>query len=99
MITKKSTDQGKQVKVTFSVPVTEGPVSVAGEFNDWDPTAAPMRKRGELRSVSMSLEAGRAYAFRYVDEHGRWFNDEHADRFEANQLGDTNCIIDLTDRA
>jgi 1,4-alpha-glucan branching enzyme len=98
MITKKPTDRGKRVKVTFSVPVTDGPVSVAGEFNDWDPAASPMRRRGDTRSVSMSLDPGRAYAFRCVDSHGRWFNDEHADRFEGNDYGDTNGIVDLTEQ-
>lgn len=44
------------------------------------------------------MATGRAYAFRYVDGQGRWFNDEHADRFEGNEFGDTNSIIDLTDQ-
>jgi 1,4-alpha-glucan branching enzyme len=97
MITKKPTDRGKRVKVTFSVPTADGPVSVAGDFNGWDPTATPMRKRGDIRSVSVSLDAGRSYAFRYVDEHGHWFNDALADRLEGNDFGETNCVIDLTD--
>jgi len=71
MITKKPTDRGKRVRVTFRIPLADGPVSVAGEFNGWDPTATPMRKRGDTRSASMSLDAGRTYAFRYVDEQGR----------------------------
>jgi 1,4-alpha-glucan branching enzyme len=98
MITKKPTDRGKRVKVTFSLATTDGPVSVASDFNGWDPTATPMRKRGETRSASVSLDAGRCYSFRYVDEQGRWFNDDLADRFEGNDFGDTNCIIDLTDQ-
>lgn len=99
MITKKATDRGTRVKVTFSVPIddADGPVSVAGDFNGWDPTANPMRKRGDTRSVSVSLDPGRCYAFRYVDKQGRWFNDALADRFEGNDYGETNCIIDLTD--
>ena len=97
MITKKRIDRGKRVKVTFSLPTTDEKVAVAGDFNDWDPTATRMRKRGDTRSASVTLDAGRSYAFRYIDEHGRWFNDDHADRFEGNGLGETNGIIDLTD--
>jgi 1,4-alpha-glucan branching enzyme len=97
MITKKRTDRGQRVKVTFSLPTGEGPVSVAGDFNDWDPTATRMRKRGDTRSASVSLEPGRCYSFRYVDKQGRWFNDDRADRFEGNDFGETNCIIDLTE--
>jgi 1,4-alpha-glucan branching enzyme len=96
MITKKPTDRGARVKVTFSVPSATGKVCVAGDFNGWDPTATPMRRRGQTRSVSVSLDPGRCYQFRYVDEGGRWFNDERADRYEHNEHGDTNGIIDLT---
>ena len=97
MITKKPALRGKSVKVTFSLPVEEGAVSVAGDFNDWDPSATPLRKRGDSRSASVSLDAGRCYSFRYVDKDGRWFNDGLADGFEGNEFGESNCIIDLTD--
>lgn len=48
--------------------------------------------------MSVSLDTGRCYSFRYVDEQGHCFNDDLADRFEGNVFGDTNCIIDLTDQ-
>jgi hypothetical protein len=98
MITKKPTDRGTRVKVTFNLATTDGPVSVAGDFTGWGPTATPMRKRGGARSVSVSLDPGRCHSSRYVDDQGRWFNDDLADRFEGNDFGDTNCIIDLTDQ-
>ncbi len=97
MIIKKTVDRGARVKVTFTVPA-DGPqrIAVVGDFNDWNPYATPMRKRGDVRSASITLDTGRRYAFRYLAENGHWFNDDQADGFEANSTGDTNCILDVS---
>jgi 1,4-alpha-glucan branching enzyme len=93
--------KGDKVKVTFTLPVDEpaGKVAVAGDFNDWDPSGTTLRKRGETRSASVTLEPGRRYAFRYRAADGSWFNDESAHGYERNEFGDDNAIIDLTDHA
>lgn len=96
MITKKLVDRGERVKVTFTLPAGTERVAVAGDFNEWDEGSLRLRKRGDIRSASVTLEPGQRYSFRYVDENGRWFNDDEADGFETNDYGETNCIIDLT---
>jgi 1,4-alpha-glucan branching enzyme len=97
MITKKSVDRGARVKVTFTIPANGSPrMAVVGDFNEWDPYATPMRKRGEVRSASITLDPGQRYAFRYLAENGHWFNDDHADGYQDNATGDTNGIIDLS---
>lgn len=98
MIEKKPTDDGTAVRVTFVVPSdhVNGDVSIAGEFNGWDVTATPMRTTGSRLEATLTLEAGRRYAFRYLCD-GRWFNDDAADAYEPNELGGYNCVIDLTD--
>lgn len=98
MITKRPARAGSPVKVTFSVPAESGPTAVVGDFNDWDPTANPMRKRGDRRSVSVELEPGRSYSFRYVAGDGRSFDDDSADDYVGNEYGESNCVVDLTDR-
>lgn len=87
--------RGNVAKVSFSVPVddVEGPVSVVGDFNDWDPAATPMRRTGVSYIASMTLVPGVRYAFRYFGEEAGWFNDEVADR-EFNEWGDTNSILE-----
>lgn len=97
MITKKPLSRGSSIKVTFSLPAGAERVAVAGDFNGWEPNATPLRKRGDTRSASVTLEPGHRYAFRYVGEHGQWFNDEAADAYERNAFGDENGIVDLTD--
>ena len=96
MIHRQRTKRGDQVKVTFEVP-DDGPTSVVGDFNAWNPGANPLRPKDGTRAVSLTLAAGRRYAFRYLRDDGRWFNDESADAVEPNQYGEENSVLDLTD--
>ena len=101
MIEKNHKHRGRGVKVTFSIPVEwlDCGASVVGDFNDWDPTATPLRKKGAVRAASIVLDPGRSYAFRYLDVHGRWHNDPGADDTVANAFGGTDSVIDLSDTA
>ncbi len=69
------------VRVTFVLPAAEpvGAVSVVGDFNDWDPYAHPLRKRGNgARSAAVDVPVGATVHFRYLAEGGVWFDDETA---------------------
>ena len=100
MIEKKAQARKPVVKVTFSIPREwmDRDVSVVGDFNDWDPTATPLRRKGAVRTASVALETGRVYAFRYLDSLGRWHDDPAADDVRPNASGGTDCLIDLCDR-
>jgi 1,4-alpha-glucan branching enzyme len=77
----KPTSSGA-VRVTFVLPSTEpaGTVSVVGNFNDWNPYAHPLRKRGNgVRSAVVTLPAGTTLHFRYLAEGGVWFDDDTAE--------------------
>jgi Carbohydrate-binding module 48 (Isoamylase N-terminal domain) len=97
VVIKQSQAKGtNHVKVQFILPngSIPGKVSVVGDFNGWDPAVHPLRKRSNgTRSVSVSLPAGRRYAFRYLGEDGQWLDDEHAHAFEPNGVGGVNGII------
>ena len=74
------------VRVTFALPrdVPSGAVSVVGDFNDWDPYAHPLRRRGNgARSAVVSVPAGATVHFRYLAEGGVWFDDETAGMRDA----------------
>jgi 1,4-alpha-glucan branching enzyme len=67
------------VRVTFTLPAEDPvtPVSVVGDFNDWDPFAHPLRRRANrTRTASVTVPSGSTLRFRYLAEGGRWFNDE-----------------------
>lgn len=101
MIEKRHRHRGSGAKVTFSIPVEwlDRDASVVGDFNDWDPTAMPLRKRGSVRTASVVLQPGRRYAFRYLDSLGRWHDDPAADDVASNETGGTDCVVDLRDPA
>jgi 1,4-alpha-glucan branching enzyme len=67
------------IRVTFSLPVAEpaGAVSVVGDFNNWDPSAHPLRTRSNrTRSAAVTVPVGSTLRFRYLAEGGLWFDDE-----------------------
>jgi 1,4-alpha-glucan branching enzyme len=93
---KKSADKNGKVKVTFSQPYSEGQpqVSVVGDFNDWNETSHRLAKRSNgTCSVSVTLDEGQRYRFRYYRADGSWYNDEAADAYEASEHSSENCIL------
>lgn len=67
------------IRVTFALPIDDpgGPVSVVGNFNDWNPYTHPLRKRAnQTRSAAVTVRAGSTLHFRYLGEGGVWFDDE-----------------------
>lgn len=78
--TTKPTHDGT-VRITFALPADEpsGAVSVVGDFNGWNPSAHPLRRRANgTRSAAVTVPAGATVRFRYLAEGGLWFNDETA---------------------
>ncbi len=80
------------VKVTFALH-EERSVSVVGDFNGWDASAHPMRRRSNgTRSASVVVPAGTELRFRYVTADGDWF-DETGVQLEANDMGTANGFL------
>ena len=96
MIEKQRAPKGL-VKLTFTLPAeqVDGQTFVVGDFNDWDQTATPLRKRGGIARASITVDPGRRYAFRYYRRDGSWFNDDTADDYEPNEFGGHNCVVDI----
>jgi len=56
-------------------------VNLAGEFNNWDTKSIPMKKiRNGDFAVSIDLEKGREYHFKYVIDGHTWINEPNADK-------------------
>ncbi len=98
MIEREPAKNGDEVKVTFILPMDGGdnPTAVVGDFNGWDPAATPLRRRRGQLSATVSIAPGRRYAFRYLGEGGRWFNDDAADDYQPNAYGGSDSVLDLT---
>jgi 1,4-alpha-glucan branching enzyme len=68
------------VRITFALPVETPPASVVGDFNGWDPYAAPLRRRNNgTRSAVVEVPAGTRLRFRYLLDGGRWLGEPDAD--------------------
>ena len=96
MLRKNYTKNKQRCRVTFKYPNPEQADSavLVGEFNDWSLTARPMKrlKDGSF-SVTVFLDAGRAYRFRYVLDGNIWVNDLEADSYAPNEYGEDNSVI------
>ncbi|MCA9933913.1 MAG: isoamylase early set domain-containing protein [Ardenticatenaceae bacterium] len=98
MLKKSYSKTGDFCRVTFKLPVEVGAETavLAGEFNDWDTNAKPMRKlKDGSFSQTVSVEAGRSYRFRYLLDGERWENDWEADGYAANEHGSDDSVVDV----
>jgi 1,4-alpha-glucan branching enzyme len=94
---KSPAKNGSTAKVTFELREVDAErVHVAGDFNDWSLSDTPLNKRKDGRfSTTLTLPAGREYRYRYVLDGDRWTNDTDADRYEANEHGSEDSVLDL----
>ncbi len=99
-IKKQYIKSGLLCRVSFRLPKEAAQdakkVTIVGDFNDWNTEATPMKKvkNGDF-NVTLELNAGRAYCFRYLIDGTRWENDWCADRYEQNPYGGENSIVDV----
>jgi hypothetical protein len=81
-----------RVAVTFHLEV-DYPVSVVGDFNNWDPLSDPLSPlAGGMRSRTIELAPG-TYAFRYLADGGHFFDADDADAVEHNGIGGTHSLL------
>jgi len=87
-------------KVTFTLPGEAAPdaetVCVMGEFNNWSRDATPMKRRKNSNfSLSLDLEKGRSYRFRYLIDGWKFENAWAADRYESNPYGGEDSVVEV----
>ena len=70
-------------------------VSLAGDFNDWNPAQTPMAQAEPDRvwQITLPLEPG-CYRYRLVVDE-RWQRDPFNDRVEANPFGELNSVVEV----
>ena len=88
-------------KVTFKIPESAANAAstahVVGEFNNWSPSATPMKRlKNGAFSTTLELKKGRSYQFRYLLGQSHWDNDPDADDYFPTPFGDShNSVINL----
>ena len=88
---------GKQVaRVTFTVPASlwASALYLVGDFNDWNKTSHLFEcNQVDGWTITVDLEVGHAFQFRYWCEGDRWLNDSHADAYVVNSYGSDNFVV------
>lgn len=98
MLSKSYSKTGKICRVTFkySNPQKAETAVLAGEFNNWSLQENPMKKlKNGTFSLTLSLQSGNAYPFRYVLDGESWVNDEGADSYVPNVHGEDDSVVDV----
>ena len=78
--------------VEFHFPGEASQVVVAGDFNAWSTNAHPMQRTDDGFRLTVPLERGRRYRYRFVVDE-RWTDDPSATDFEWNDHGDRNAVV------
>ena len=93
---KTYAQSGKTCRVTFELPADAKAESVAlcGEFNDWNKNTHQLkrRKKGNF-SLTLTLDVGKSYRYRYWVDGTRWENDWGADEYVANSFGSEDSVV------
>jgi 1,4-alpha-glucan branching enzyme len=99
-IKKTYSEKKPECKVTFKLEKESingaKQVTLAGEFNNWDETDIPLKplKNGDY-SVTITLEKGKEYQFKYLIDSKQWMNDSQADKYVPNAFQGENSVLVL----
>ncbi|MEW6587408.1 MAG: isoamylase early set domain-containing protein [Nitrospirota bacterium] len=90
---KKESQKEQKIEIKLYAPEAEN-VSVAGEFNDWDIKALPMKKSKDgMWKVKIKLFSGR-YEYRFFVD-GAWAEDIPDVEVVPNPFGTFNLVINV----
>ena len=95
MTTTKRATKIKRQKVTFIFESTEARnVFLSGDFNNWNPSAHPMKNDGNGRwSRAVMIPPGK-YEYKFLAD-GKWTEDPRNDQNCPNNFGTYNSVLDL----
>jgi 1,4-alpha-glucan branching enzyme len=87
------------VQVRFTIPnsLWADKIHLVGDFNNWNRTSHPLQQNQAGNwTITVDLETGRAYQFRYLVDGTQWMNDNQADAYVHNPYGSDNFMV-ITD--
>lgn len=68
-------------------------VSLAGDFNDWDPNADPMLNLGDgTFGIALFLKPGR-YEYKYIVDGANWIHDPCAQEMVDDSWGGKRSVV------
>ena len=90
--------KGNTCKITFELPeeATSGvkKIALVGDFNNWDKNKHILSKNKEGRyAITVTLDQGHEYQFRYLMDDSRWENDWAADKYLSSSYGNADNSV------
>jgi 1,4-alpha-glucan branching enzyme len=82
-------------KVTFGLSdaINAESAYLVGDFNGWNEVRTPMKKlKTRGFTVTLELEKGHEYQFRYLVNGTEWHNDWNADKYVPNPYSGDNSV-------
>lgn len=96
MVTREDIpNQPDKIRITFSIPASmwADTVHLAGDFNNWDPATTPLHRDEEAWRITLMLERGHAYAYRYLIDRRDWMPDWNADAYVVGFDGSSRSVV------
>jgi len=94
MLKKRFFKTKDECEVTFELPADGADqAELVCEINGWKPVRMKQAKKGPFRT-KMRFPKDARFEFRYLVDGERWINDEDADEYAANGMGDANGVLD-----
>ena len=102
MLNKQYLKGKSTCKVTFTLPLEAAPdakeVKLLGDFNDWSwENGAAMKRSKTDYSVTLELETGNIYEFRYLIDQKTWENDWNADNYAPTSMDVYNSVVEVSE--
>ena len=97
MIRKQRSPNKGKVVVTFEIPGTlwAERINLVGSFNDWDPHVHLLQQTHLDADwhITLELEMGHSYHFRYLVDGEHWMDDDQADGYMLNAFGGVDSVV------
>ena len=95
MIKKTAIKGSDKVSITFETHRPQArSVAVAGDFNEWDPAAHPMKQRRDgAWFITLRLPKKRDWQYRFVIDGTEWVTDEENQATAPNPYGGVNAVV------
>ena len=94
MLTKRFFKTKREAEITFEFPAEENAkVSLAGEFNDWQPLTMKYNKKDQVFRTKLRLPIEQIFQFKYLINEQEWQNDHAADQYLLNAFGTDNSVV------
>ncbi len=83
-----------RVRLTFRPPHPATQVTLAGTFNQWNPSAHPMKREGEVFVTELLLPAG-VYQYKFVVNGNTWYPDPKNPEKTPDGFGGWNSVLQV----